>query len=268
MFKLIASDLDGTLLDSNKKISPYSCAVLKQAYEQGYEFIICTGRMYDSLKHILPDIPFCRYAIVNMGADIYDNFTHEHIYSRPLEEEYAHVLVDYAIEHSIHMQVYIDNVLYVNCLDKYSDQYFADTGSASHKIEGDMHEFIRGRKISKMIFIGEPEDIAVHDARVREMLGGKINICASSKTYVECSSLTAQKHIALNYLVEKLGHTRDELIVFGDSGNDVAMLENTGFPVCVGNGWEEAKRVSKLIVESNDNDGVAKTIKRLMLKEI
>ena len=58
---------------------------------------------------------------------------------------------------------------------------------------------------------------------------------------------------------------KEDLIVFGDSGNDVSMLKNTGFSCCVANGWDEAKEASNLIVESNDNDGVARTVERLIL---
>ena len=93
MFKLIASDLDGTLLKNNAAISQYSVSILEAAAQAGIPFIICTGRMYDSLKEILPALPFCRYAITSMGAEIYDNFEKKRIYSKPLEHEYAEVLI-------------------------------------------------------------------------------------------------------------------------------------------------------------------------------
>ena len=79
MFKLIASDLDGTLLDSRLEVSDETVKVLNRAYEKGVDFVICTGRMYDSLKYILPKVPFCRYAITCMGAEIYDNFEKKRI---------------------------------------------------------------------------------------------------------------------------------------------------------------------------------------------
>jgi Cof subfamily protein (haloacid dehalogenase superfamily) len=266
MFKVIATDLDGTLLDSEQKVSAYTVETLKKACEMGVEFIVCTGRMYDSIGFLLPDIPFCRYAITSMGAEIYDNFEKKRIYECPLEEEHTMMLAQYALEHNVHMNIYIDNVLYTNIMDKYAERYYRETTTMAKLIEGDVLEFLKGKRLSKLIFIGEEEDIAEHSKAVHAMLDGKVNICASQKRYVECSHLNAQKDITLNAFIERLGYRRDELIVFGDSGNDVSMLENTGFSVCVGNGWQEAKKISNLVVESNDNDGVARTVERLIIK--
>ena len=145
MFKLIASDLDGTLLKNDKTISPYSVSVLQEASQAGIPFIICTGRMYDSLKEILPALPFCRYAIASMGAEIYDNFAKKRIYSRPLEPEYAEILITYALKNNIHMHLYIDDILYTSALDQYSDLYFQNTTSMGRLIPGDIFAFIRDR---------------------------------------------------------------------------------------------------------------------------
>ncbi len=265
MFKLIATDLDGTLLTDERKITQYTKDILKQAVDKGVDFVICTGRMYDSLKYILPELPFCRYAITCMGAEIYDNFEKKCIYEKSIPEEYAQIMARYALAKNIHMNIYIDNILYTNSLDKYSLRYFEETTSMATQIEGDVLEFIKGKKISKLIYIGEPEDMEISGREITDLLCGKVNICASNKRYVEMSAIDAQKDITLNLLAEKLNVERKEMIVFGDSGNDMAMLKNTGFSVCVGNGWPEAKSVSNIIVESNNDDGVAKTVKRLIL---
>ncbi len=266
MFKVIASDLDGTLLNSDKDISDYTLKTLEEAYKNGIDFIVCTGRLYKSMEFLLPKLTFCRYSITSMGAEIYDNFQKKLIYERPMEEEHVLKIVEYGLKNNVHMNIYINNELYTNSLDKYSEKYFKDTTTQALLIEGDVLEFVKGKKLSKLIFIGEEEDMPSHFEKMRETFGGSLNICASFRHYVEFSHIEAQKDITLNKFIESLGHKRDELIVFGDSGNDVSMLKNTGFSVTVGNGWDEAKRVSNLICESNDNDGVAKTVKRLVLR--
>lgn len=267
MFKLIASDLDGTLLNSRLEVSDETVKILTRAYEKGVDFVICTGRMYDSLKYILPKLPFCRYAITCMGAEIYDNFEKKRIYAETMNPEYVRWLVSYGLEHDIHMNIYSDNVLYNNKIDKFTEIYFRETGTMAHKIEGDVPAFTEKLHITKLVYIDEPEKIKSYDRDVREHFGHTINICASSEYYVETSAINAQKDIALNLLADRLNIKKDELIVFGDSGNDVAMLKNTGFSVCVANGWDEAKQAADIIVESNDNDGVARTVKRLILDE-
>lgn len=267
MFKAIAVDLDGTLLHNDRTISAYTKDVLARAVNAGTEFIICTGRMYDSLKTILPQLPFCHYAITCMGAEVYDTRTNERVISHPMEQAYAETLVAYAQETHTHIQLYSHNILYTNSLDKYSDRYFIETTSQARGIDGDVMTFAKTNEFSKMILIDEEDRIPEHRERVQALLGGKLNICASCTRYVECSSLTATKDGTLNDLMASLGIARNELIVFGDSGNDVSMLANTGFSCAVANGWESAKKVSNLIVESNENDGVARTVARLILKE-
>lgn len=267
MFKLIASDLDGTLLNSDLEVSDETVKALTRAYEKGVDFVICTGRMYDSLKFILPKLPFCRYAITCMGAEIYDNFEKKRIYVQTMDPEYVRWIVSYGVEHNIHMNIYSDNVLYNNKTDEYTEIYFRETGTRANKIEGDAVEFVKKLHITKLVYIDEPEKIRVYDRDVREHFGKKINICASSEYYVEMSAINAQKDIALNLLADRLNVRRNELIVFGDSGNDVAMLKNTGFSVCMANGWQEAKDAADIIAESNDNDGVARTVQRLILCE-
>lgn len=265
MFKLIASDLDGTLLNSQKEISDYSIEILKKAQEKGVDFAVCTGRMYGSMEYLMPKLSFSRYSINIMGAEIYDNFTRERIYFRPLEDEHTMMIAKYAVEKKVHLNIYLDNVLYTNFDDSYRAWYHKETTTLGKVIEGDVLEFIKGKKASKLVFISEPDDALKHYKAIEEMLGGKINICASHPRYVECSHIDAQKDKTLLVLLDMLNLKKEDLIVFGDSGNDVSMLKNTGFSCCVANGWDEAKQVSNLIVESNDNDGVARTVERLIL---
>ncbi len=265
MFKLIASDLDGTLLNSDKEISDYSIKVLKQAQEKGVDFAVCTGRMYGSMEYLMPKLTFSRYSINIMGAEIYDNFTKKRIYFRPLEDEHAEKIVKYAVENKVHAHLYIDNVLYTNFDDEYRHWYHKETTTLGQVVEGDFLEFIKGKKISKILFISEPEEAKQHFKNMQEILGDNLNICASHPRYVEFSHIDAQKDKTLLVLLDMLNIKKEELIVFGDSGNDVSMLKNTGFSCCVANGWEEAKEASNLIVESNDNDGVARTVERLIL---
>ena len=128
-----------------------------------------------------------------------------------------------------------------------------------------MLEFIKGKKLSKILFISEPEVAKQHFENMQKMFGDKLNICASHPRYVEMSHIDAQKDKALLVLLDMLNIKKEELIVFGDSGNDVSMLKNTGYSCSVANGWDEAKEASDLIVESNDDDGVAKCVERLIL---
>lgn len=264
MFKLIASDLDGTLLNSNKDISDYSIKVLKEAQGKGVDFAVCTGRMYGSMEYLMPKLTFSKYSINIMGAEIYNNFTKERIYFRPLEDEHAMAIAKYAMDNKVHMNLYIDNVLYTNFDDEFRHWYHQETTSLGIVVE-DIIEFIKGKKLSKILFISEPDEAKKHFENMQKMFGEELNICASHPRYVEFSHIDAQKDKTLLVLLDMLNIKKEELIVFGDSGNDVSMLKNTGYSCCVANGWDEAKQASDLIIESNDDDGVAKTVEKLIL---
>ena len=264
MFKLIASDLDGTLLNSNKEISDYSIKVLKEAQEKGVDFAVCTGRMYGSMEYLMPKLTFSKYSINIMGAEIYNNFTKERIYFRPLEDEHVEKIVRYATDNKVHMNVYIDNVLYTNFDDEFRHWYHKETTSLGIVVDN-MIEFVKGKKLSKIVFISQPEDAKRHFENMQQILGNSLNICASHPRYVEMSHIDAQKDKTLLVLLDMLNIKKEELIVFGDSGNDISMLKNTGYSCCVANGWDEAKQASDLIIESNDDDGVAKTVEKLIL---
>ncbi len=264
MFKLIASDLDGTLLNSKKEISDYSIEVLKKAQEAGVDFAVCTGRMYGSMAYLMPKLTFSRYSINIMGAEIYDNFKGERIYFRPLEDDHVEKIVKYAMDNKVHMNIYLDNVLYTNFDDEFRHWYHKETTSLGIVVD-DMIEFVKGKKISKILFISQPEEAKQHFENMQKMFGDALNICASHPRYVEFSHIDAQKDKTLLVLLDMLNIKKEELIVFGDSANVVSMLKNTGFSCCVANGWEEAKQASNLIIESNDNDGVARTVERLIL---
>lgn len=264
MFKLIASDLDGTLLNSNKEISDYSIKVLKEAQEKGVDFAVCTGRMYGSMEYLMPKLTFSKYSINIMGAEIYNNFTKERIYFKPLEDEHVEKIVKYAAENKVHANLYIDNVLYTNLDDEFRHWYHKETTSLGIVVDN-MIEFVKGKKLSKIVFISQPEDAKTHFENMQQILGNSLNICASHPRYVEMSHIDAQKDKTLLVLLDMLNIKKEELIVFGDSGNDVSMLKNTGYSCCVANGWDEAKQASDLIVESNDDDGVAKTVEKLIL---
>jgi len=213
----------------------------------------------------MPKLTFSRYSINIMGAEIYDNFSKERIYFRPLEDEHMQKIVKYGVENNVHMNLYIDNVLYTNFDDEYRHWYHKETTSLGIVIEGDVLEFVKNKKLSKIVFISEPDNAKHHFENIQKMFGESINICASHPRYVEMSHIDAQKDKTLLVLLDMLNIKKEELIVFGDSGNDISMLTNTGYSCCVANGWDEAKKASDLVVESNDDDGVARTVERLIL---
>ena len=167
--------------------------------------------MYRSLVRIIPQMPFCRYAVTTMGAEIYDTHKNERIYSVPLEPENARAVVEYGLKNNLHINIYINNVLYTNSLDKFSDFYLRTTDAPSTLIEGDVLEFIKDKVISKILYITEVEDApAIQKECIHD-----VNTYIMRRLFQWCNLLL---HMSLNYLTDGDCVTKAINIVF-KSGN-------------------------------------------------
>ncbi len=265
--KLIATDMDGTLLHSDGNISPFTLDALRLANANGASVVIATGRMFAGISHLLRYMPFCRYCITTNGAEIYDRTTNKVIYSRPIERETALFIADYAKKHNIHMHAYADNVLYTTMIDEISILYKKATTLMGTLIEEDFAEFYSKHSVAKLVLIDSPENCDKFFSEIKNALGEKASIVQSNASFVEITSALATKGQALEFLIKYLGLLPQQAIAFGDSGNDIPMLLGPWHTCAVENAWDEVKQVADKIIESNNDDGVAKEIYRIFKED-
>lgn len=261
--KLIATDLDGTLLHSDGNISPFTLNTLRQASDKGANVVIATGRMFAGTSQILRYMPFCRYCITTNGAEIYDRTTDKLIYSRPIEQETALFVANYAKKNNIHMHAYAENVLYTTMLDEKSVLYKKATGLMGTLLEEDFCDFYSKHSIAKLVLIDSRENCDKFFLGLKNTLGKSASIVQSNANFVEITSNLATKGQALNFLIDFLGVLPKQTIAFGDSGNDIPMLSGPWNSRAVANAWTEVKQIADKIIESNNDDGVAKEINRI-----
>lgn len=261
--KLIATDMDGTLLHSDGTVSPFTLDALRAASTCGANVVIATGRMFAGISQFLRYMPFCRYCITTNGAEIYDRTTNKVIYSRPIEQETAVFVADYAKKHNIHMHAYADNVLYTTMIDEKSIWYKKATGLMGTLIEEDFVTFYSKHSVSKLVLIDLPENCDKFFLDLTNALGKNASIVQSNANFVEITSARATKGQALEFLIDYLGLLPEQAIAFGDSGNDIPMLSGPWHTCAVENAWDEAKQVADKVIESNNADGVAKEINRI-----
>lgn len=261
--KLIATDMDGTLLRSDRTISAYTLDVLRRAHKAGAEIVIATGRMNAGITQYLCYMPFCRYTINTNGAEIYDCKTGKVIYSRPIEYKMALAIADYAKKNNIHLHIYAENTLYTSALDDKSIAYKKATGVMGTLIEDKMEDFLREHTVAKMVFMDSAENCDIYFEEITQLLGKEASVAQSSANFVEITSCRATKRQALEFLIDFMQISPDEAIAFGDSGNDIPMLAGPWHTRAVANAWEQAKELADKTVESSDDDGVAKEISRI-----
>ncbi|MCH4188592.1 MAG: Cof-type HAD-IIB family hydrolase [Megasphaera sp.] len=262
--KLIALDLDGTLLCSDKTISDTTLAAIQAARNKGVIVAIATGRMYSTAKRYgamlnLGDMPMMLYA----GGLIQTVETKKVLYNHPIAVEDAAALLALDKEKGWQMQTYIDDVLRVAAYDSWIQGYEHNTG-AKAVVCGDDFYTPQGAP-NKMLSRGSHEELLLRKAEIEKVLPDRFNIMFSEGTFLEVMPKGVNKGDGLRRLGNLFGVTIDQVMAMGDSQNDIDMLRAAGFSVAMGNAADEIKDAAQAVTLSNDDDGVAAAIERFVL---
>lgn len=267
MYKLIACDLDDTLLRNDFTISEINLKAIKEVMKKDIKFIVITGRMTASARQftelIDSQLPFGSF----QGAEITDPLTNETLYSCELEREKIINIIKYAEENNIHVNLYGNETIYVNNINKWSDYYRSFAREIDIKAVGCLQKF-EFKSTPKMILIGERHILkkAVIDIEANNQINKEeINMFFSKANFLEFTNKNANKGFALKFLAEKWNIARKDIIAIGDNFNDKSMIEYAGLGICMGNGEEKIKQIADFVTLSNEDDGVAYAIKKFIL---
>ncbi|EGO62544.1 Cof-type HAD-IIB family hydrolase [Acetonema longum] len=263
--RLVAIDLDDTLLDHQTKVSPRAVEAIRQAMAQGVTVTVATGRMYASAlpyaRQLNLDVPLITYN----GALIKACLSGEVLYHRTIERELAAEIMELFRARDWYIQSYVDDVLYVR---EVNDQARAYEASAKVKAVPLGESFYtEALPPTKMLALARPEEIREQYRVVKQHFGGRLYAAVSKPTYLEMTHPAVNKGIALSYLAQKLGVDRREVMAIGDSQNDLDMIEFAGWGVAMGNAMDLVKSKADAVTAANDADGVAEAIERYILQE-
>lgn len=261
--KLVALDLDDTLLDSKLAISPRACAAIRQAVAKGVTVTIATGRMYSSAlpyaKQLELDVPLITYN----GALIKACLSGETLLHRPVDQDLAREALALCRERGWYIQTYMDDTLYVKELDEHAAYYAKFSGRPAVPI-GD-RLYAAEVAPTKMLCMSTQEGIAEMYHTFKETFGSKLTLAISKPTFMEITHPEANKGRALAFLADKLRIKQEEIMAIGDSGNDVDMITYAGWGVAMGNASPAVKAIARLETLANDADGVAEAIENYVL---
>lgn len=263
MIKLIAIDLDDTLLDSSLKISPRAAAAIQKAADAGIIVTIATGRMYQSAlpyaKQLGLDVPLITYN----GGLIKAAISGETFYHEPVPSDISVKILDMFRRNKWHIQLYIHDDLYVKEMNEKSKQYVKIAGVKAYAMGEELYDIKEAP--TKMLAITEPECLPLMTAKLREELGDSIYLASSKPTFLEITHPKVNKGAALEKLAQKLGIEQQEIMAVGDSGNDLPMIQYAGYGVAMGNASEQVKAAAQFITKTCNDDGVAEAIERILL---
>lgn len=290
MYKLVAIDLDGTMLNQYGIVTQNTKEAVEKAQENGIETIIASGRPIDSIKMIAKEIKSKKYFISGNGAIIYNITNNEIIYENILKKQKVLDIIKICEENSIYYNIYTEkeiiakslqcNVLYyhkenankeeedkthINIVENVYD-YIADRDEKIVKITiCDSNQTIFNSIMKKLKEIDEIEVLEVSHMS-RKMIKQGTEEIPIEYFYTEISAKNVDKWNALKFLMEKMEIKPEEIIAIGDNINDKKMIENAGLGIAMGQSHPAIKEVANQITLSNNEDGVANAL-HLILSE-
>lgn len=260
-YKLVATDLDGTLVGRDLRISPRSLRAVQRVHEAGAHFVLATGRMFRSALPYARECNVVTPLITYQGALIRDHRTMEDLWHRTLSAEMAREALDALSETGLHVNLYVNDELLVDSLTPEAELY-SRISQVEPKVVPSLHEAV-ALQPTKIVAIGEPEAIDHWTPRLKERFGDRLYVTKSISRFVEIASPEISKSKALRHLCERLGIKREDVIAFGDGMNDLDMLEWAGCGVAMGNAPDALKEVADRVTAHVREDGVACVLEEL-----
>ncbi|EOU3286962.1 Cof-type HAD-IIB family hydrolase [Vibrio harveyi] len=255
--KIVASDLDGTLLAPNHQLSAYSKETLKALHEQGYTFVFATGRHHVDVASIRRTVGIPAYMITSNGARVHDQNDQE-MYSQNVPEDLVQPAIDTIKtdpEILIHMYQNDDWLL-----NKDDDELREFHEEFTYKLYDQDNAPTDG--IAKIFFTHPAKDhdhLVTFETKLREQFGDRLNIAFSTPWCLEVMSAGVSKGDALKAVAESIGLTLENTIAFGDGMNDVEMLSMAGKGLVMGTSHEKVMKAlpNNEVIGSNVDDAVA-----------
>ena len=265
-YKLIALDLDGTLKTSDNRISEKTKETLIECQKRGMRVILASGRPTPGLRHEAEELELAKYGGLLLsfnGARVYDIQNDKVIYEKVVEKKYADEIYDRAKQYGLAVMTYDgldiltedDDDQYVQVEKNINDMYIKHTDDWKSAFEGN---------INKVLLTGEPEYVASIEQEFKAPYEHCLSIYRSAPFFIEVMAQNIDKAASLEKLCEYLGMTNKDMIAFGDGFNDISMIKFAGLGVAMANAQPVVKEAADEITLSNDEDGIAETLKRVV----
>lgn len=262
MIKLIASDLDGTLLDSKKNLPSDFFEVFEELERRGITFAVASGRTYSAAEHLFPEEYRRKTAFIcDNGACTYQGGEPKRIFplDRATYEEFLEVCARIS---GFRLVVCAESGVYHSV----SSREFSDEVGRFYKHHAEIDDFgkIEGA-IYKVAVCDERGAYSHGKPELDAVFGDRLNIQVSGDVWMDVMAGGVSKGGALKALMESMGVSREETMAFGDYFNDLDMLLSAGWSFCPENGHEDIKRQTRFVCADCDHGGVTEAVKKYVL---
>ncbi|QCA27963.1 Cof-type HAD-IIB family hydrolase [Vagococcus xieshaowenii] len=254
--KLIAFDIDGTILDSNKQPLPSTLAALKQLREDGHMLMIATGRSYLFAKEVIESLGFDHYILCN-GAGAFVN--HQQVYKNILEPNDLKRFIELTKEMAIDTAA-----LNLTIIKRNTDFKPGIMDDAMRSFGQEIPEFDEHFYHENDIY----QALAYYDKTLDGYFDQdfpQFRFVRWHENSVDVVPHNGSKAATIMHVAEQFGFKKEDTIAFGDGLNDFEMLQTVGTGVAMGNAEDEVKAIATMVTDTNDNDGIAKALQQLGL---
>lgn len=267
MYKLIALDMDGTLLTSDKIITENTKNAIKAAENKGIKIVLASGRPLKGLTRYLEELDLFsgNDYVLSYNGGLVQNTRTEQIVSK-ISLSGADLKRIYEVSKKANINIHAfsaKNGLITPKVSKYT-QYEADMNGIDVTIK-DFNTVDDNEDIIKIMMVDEADILDPAIEKLPKELYEKYSIFKSAPFFLEFTNKEVDKGLGLKKLGEHLGIRQEEIIACGDAGNDLSMVKYAGLGVAMGNAIEEVKNAANFITASNDEDGIVNVIEKFIL---
>lgn len=264
--KLVVSDIDGTLVNSEKELLPQTKNAIDRFIEKGGIFAIASGRPNKGIERYINELDLCNrggYIISYNGSRITDLSTGKVVYQKNIEVKQVKEIIDIADSLGVPLTTYKDDIAVTQ---KANDKYF-ELEVSINKLEvkrtDNLLEEIK-YPVPKFLITGEPEALEKAEKEMSERLKD-VTVFRSEPFFLEITPKNMDKGVALRELGKYLKLDKSEIMACGDGYNDVALVKSAGIGVAMKNAQRPVLETADYITDSNENNGVGKAIEKFAL---
>ncbi|XMB85224.1 Cof-type HAD-IIB family hydrolase [Mycoplasmatota bacterium WC44] len=263
-YKLVAIDMDGTLLTPDLEISKQTIETTREVIAKGVMIILSTGRMYMAAlpfaERLQLDVPLitCNGALIKCAK------TKKEFYKKIITKKHYEAITNFCKKHQLSISVYKDDSIFIK--DKKNLPIHKQIDKAEPETVDDLNSIYDHSVIKLLISSDNSYLLKLHINELYNLYKEKLTFYFSFPHFVEIVNKEANKRNALEFLANKYNIRQEEIIAIGDNFNDLDMIEYAGLGIAMGNAPHYLKEAADFVTHSNDDDGVNYILEKFILK--
>ncbi len=268
--RALCTDIDGTLLDGNRQLSPRTIATIKKL-DKNIPIILASSRMPSAMRHLQRELAIMHHPLICFNGGFVIHYENE--LAKPMVMESVYIppticskIISLSQGADIHVSLYFEDTWHAPARDQWTEREEKITKvnasiASLNSIVDDWHNTNKGAH--KVMCMGPAEEINNMQLKLNKMFGDQLHVYRSRDTYIEIAPKSISKATGLELLLKKqYDISMSEVIAFGDNYNDIDLLKSVGLGIAVENAKDEVKAVAKEITLDSKADGVAIAIEK------